>query len=44
VRAAIDVKVDGTLIENNTIAAKEADWRTGQNFVRNITDLNSTEE
>lgn len=44
VRAAIDVIVDGgNKTENNTIAANEADWVTGQNLVINITDLNSTE-
>jgi hypothetical protein len=44
VRAAIDVIVDGGEITlNNTIAANEADWVTGQNLVLNITDLASTE-
>jgi hypothetical protein len=44
VRAAIDVIVDGVdLKENNSIAASEADWVTGQNLVLNITDLANTD-
>jgi len=44
VRAAIDVSYDGKIIANNTIVANQADWKTGQNLVRNITDLGSKEE
>lgn len=44
VRAAIDVRMNGgNLTENDTIAAAVADWRTGQNLVQNITDLNNTD-
>ena len=44
VRAAIDVKFNGQLVENNTIPASSADYYVGQNLVRNITDLGSKEE
>lgn len=44
VRAKIEVKYDGQVVENNTIPKFEAYWKTGQNLVRNITDLGSTEE
>ena len=44
VRAAIDVKFNGVLVPNNTIATNPAEYRVGQNLVRNITDLGSKEE
>ena len=44
VRAAIDVKFNGVLVDNNTIATNPAERYVGQNLVRNITDLGSKEE
>jgi hypothetical protein len=44
VRAKIEIKLDGQLIENDTIPANPSDYTTGQNLVRNITDVQSNEE
>lgn len=38
VRQAIEVRLNGNLIENNTIAASNSEWKAGHNLVLNDTE------